>query len=55
MFILASNKTTPGIVAFVTGFLLLCGFCWAIPMCDKPKNDFDDEKWIYKNTFKFLI
>jgi hypothetical protein len=44
MFSIGSNQTATGIVAFITGFSLLCGFCWAIPMCDKPKNEFDDLK-----------
>ena len=29
----------------LTGFLLLCGFCWAIPMCTRPKNEIDELKY----------
>jgi len=33
MFSIGANQKATGVVAFITGFSLLCGFCWAIPMC----------------------
>ena len=44
MFNIGPNQIATGVIAFVTGFLLLCGFCWAIPMCTRPKNEIDELK-----------